>query len=65
MSTQFSAFFAALLGLGVDKASDLTDGGKGGVAWSASSINPSTKQRVTSESAYCEQYDVAFSSHPT
>lgn len=54
MSTQFSAFFGSLLGMGVSKAQDLTDGGVGGVSWSASSIDPKTRQRVTSDTAYCE-----------
>jgi len=55
MSTQFSAFFASLVNMGIARATDLTDGGPGGVSWSASSINPSTHQRVTSQTAYCKQ----------
>jgi hypothetical protein len=54
MSTQFSAFFGALLGMGISKAQDLTDGGAGGVSWSPSSIDAKTRQRVTSETAYCK-----------
>lgn len=57
LSSQFTGFFNGLRELGVPIDQDLSDGLGEGVSYSASSMDPSTRTRETSDTAYSEFAD--------